>query len=107
MNYLHNCEVERPCNSNLNIHEIQKQTCELSQITMLTSTKAEEMVNKYEVCYYLNVLFNGMSKGQVDVMHNGASSGDQVERVTRYKYFFSQNVPESSSIATEDKRTSF
>ena len=40
---------------NLNIHEIQKQTCELSQITMLTSTKAEEMVNKYEVCYYLNV----------------------------------------------------
>ena len=33
---------------------------------MLTSTKAEEMVNKYEVCYYLN-------------------------------------VPESSSITTEDK----
>ena len=29
---------------NLNIYEIQKQTCELSQITMLTSTKAEEMV---------------------------------------------------------------
>ena len=33
----------------------KKQTCELSQITMLTSTKAEEMVNKCEVCYYLNV----------------------------------------------------
>ena len=33
----------------------KKQTCELSQITMLTNTKAEEMVNKYEVCYYLNV----------------------------------------------------
>ena len=27
----------------------KKQTCELSQITMLTSTKAEEIVNKYEV----------------------------------------------------------
>ena len=40
---------------NLNIHEIQKQTCELSQITMLTSTKAKEMVNKYEVFYNLNV----------------------------------------------------
>ena len=40
---------------NQNIYEIQKQTCELSQITTLTSTKAKEMVNKYEVCYYLNV----------------------------------------------------
>ena len=57
---------------------------------MLTSTKAEEMVNKNEVCYYLNVFFNGMSKGQVDVIHNRASSGDQVERVTRYKYFFTK-----------------
>ena len=45
----------------------------------------------------------GLSKGQVDVMHNRASSGDQVSRVTRYRYFFSQNVPESSSITTEDK----
>ena len=70
---------------------------------MLTSTTAEEMVNKYEVCYYLNVFFNGMSNGQVDVMHNRASSGDQVERVTRYINLFSQNVPESSSITTEDK----
>ena len=43
-----------------NIYEIQKQTCELSQITMLTSTKAEEMVNKYEVCYYLNVFVLGI-----------------------------------------------
>ena len=43
----------------LNIYEIQKQTCELSQITMLTSTKAEEMVNKYEVCYYLNIFVLG------------------------------------------------
>ena len=34
---------------NLNIHEIQKQIWELSQITMLTSTKAEEIDNKYEV----------------------------------------------------------
>ena len=51
----------------------------------------------------LRVFFNGMSKGQVDVMHNRASSGDQVARVNRYKYF-SQNVPESSSIiTTEDK----
>ena len=39
---------------NLNNYEIQKQTCKFSQITMLTRTKAEEMVNKYEVCYYLN-----------------------------------------------------
>ena len=41
---------------NLTIYEIRKQTCELSQITMLTSTKAKEMVNKHEVFYYLNVL---------------------------------------------------
>ena len=40
---------------NLNIYKIRKQTCELSLITMLTSTKAKEMVNKYEVFYYLNV----------------------------------------------------
>ena len=45
---------------NLNIYEIQKQTCELSQITMLTSTKAKEMVNKYEVfllseCFWVRV----------------------------------------------------
>ena len=50
VNYLHNREVE-----NLNIYEIRKQTWELSQITMLTSTKAKEMVHKYEVFYYLNV----------------------------------------------------
>ena len=35
-------------------------------------------------------------------MHNQASSGDQVARVTRYKYFFTK-CPESSSITTEDK----
>ena len=34
--------------------------------------------------------FNGMSKGQVDVMHNRASSGDQFARVTRYKYFLTK-----------------
>ena len=38
----------------------------------------------------MNVFFNGMSKGQVVVMHNRASSGDQVKRVTRYKYFFTK-----------------
>ena len=37
---------------NLNINEIQKQTCELSQITLLTSTKAKEMVNKYKFLLY-------------------------------------------------------
>ena len=42
VNYLHNREVMQL--KILNIYEIQKQTCELSQITMLTSTKAEEMV---------------------------------------------------------------
>ena len=42
-----------------------------------------------------------MSKDQLNVMHNRASSGGQVARVTRYK--ISQNVPESSSITTEDK----
>ena len=36
-------------------------------------------------------------------MHNRGSSGDQVARVTRYKNIVSQNVPESSSITTEDK----
>ena len=46
---------------------------------------------------------NGMSKGEVDVMHNRASSVDQVERVTSKYIFFSQNIPESSSITTEDK----
>ena len=40
---------------NLNFCEIQKQAWELSQITVLASTKAKEMVNKYEVFYYLNV----------------------------------------------------
>ena len=40
-----------------------------------------------------------MSKGQVDVMHNIGSSRDQVARVTR----MFKNVPESSSITTEDK----
>ena len=35
-------------------------------------------------------------------MHNRASSGDQVARVTVIN-IFSQNVPESSSITTEDK----
>ena len=38
----------------------------------------------------LRVFFNGMSKGQVDVMHNRPSSGDQVARVTPYKYFFTK-----------------
>ena len=50
----------------------------------------------------LRVFFNRMSKGQVDVMHNRGSSGDQVARVTRYKYFF----PKCSrivSITTADK----
>ena len=56
VNYLHNHEVERPIKTefvieNLNIYEIQKQTCQLWQITMLTSTKAKEMVNKCEVFY--------------------------------------------------------
>ena len=71
---------------------------------MLTSTKAEEMVNKYDVFYYLNVFFNGMSKGQVqvDVMHNVASWGDKLS-VSPVINIFSQNVPESSSITTEDK----
>ena len=60
MNYSHN-QVERPIktkfvNENLNMYEIQKQTCELLQITMLTSTKTKEMVNKYGAVYYLNVL---------------------------------------------------
>ena len=36
-------------------------------------------------------------------MNNWVSLGDKVACVTRYKYFFSQNVPESSSITTEDK----
>ena len=39
---------------------------------------------------YFISFFNGMSKGQVDVMHNRASSVDQVARVTRYKYFFAK-----------------
>ena len=61
VNYLHNHEDERPIKTefvieNLNIYEIQKQTCESSQITMLTTTKAKEMVNKYNVFYYLNVM---------------------------------------------------
>ena len=34
----------------------------------------------------LRIFFNGMSKGQVDVMHTRGSSGDQVARVTRYKH---------------------
>ena len=42
----------------------------------------------------LRVFFNGMSKGQVDVMQNRASSSDQVARVTRYnKYFFHKMLP--------------
>ena len=90
---------------NLNIHEIQKQTCELSQITMLTCTKAEEIVNKYEVCYYLNVFFNGMSNGQVDVMHNRASLGDQVERVTRYKNV--HKMFPNRQVSAQKTRTSF
>ena len=54
VNYLYNHEVERPIKKefvieNLNIYEIQKQTCELSQITMLTRTIAKEMVNKNDV----------------------------------------------------------
>ena len=37
-------------------------------------------------------------------MNNCVSLGDQVACVTRYNFFFfSQNVPESSSITTEDK----
>ena len=50
----------------------------------------------------LRVFLNEMSKGQVNVAHNRASSGDQVARVTVIN-IFSQNVSESSSIITEDK----
>ena len=46
----------------------------------------------------LRIFFNG----QVDVMHNWASLGNRDTCVTRHKYF-SQNVPDSSSINTEDK----
>ena len=44
-----------------------------------------------------------MAKNQVDVIHNRASLGNQVAHVTRYKYFFTKNVPESSNITTTDK----
>ena len=50
----------------------------------------------------LRVFFNGMSKGKVDVLHTRGSLGDQVARLTVINTF-SQNVPESSSITTEDK----
>ena len=58
VNYLH-CEVEWSIKTefvieNLNIHEMQKQTCEhvnlkYRKIIMLTNTKAKEMGHKYEV----------------------------------------------------------
>ena len=60
---------------NLNIHEIPKQTCELSHIAMLTSTKAKEMVNKYEVFYNLNVFGLEMSDILLkNFRHKGAMS---------------------------------
>ena len=40
--------------------------------------------------YFTSFFFNGNSNGQVDVMHNRASSGDQVSRVTCYKHFFTK-----------------
>ena len=43
-----------------------------------------------------------MSKGRVDVMHNRASSRDQVACVTRYKYFFTKCSRKSSN-TTEDE----
>ena len=39
---------------------------------------------------FYEFFFNGMSKRQVDVMHNRASSGDQVAIVTSYKYLFTK-----------------
>ena len=55
---------------------------------------------------FYECFFNGMSKGQVDVMHNRASSGDQVERVTRYKYFFHKMFP-NRQVSPQKTRTSF
>ena len=75
-------------------------SCE--NLSLFVSNHPFKFQGNRPVCEYFMSFFNGMSKGQVDVMHNRASSVYQVARVTRYK-FFSQNVPESSSITTEDK----
>ena len=60
VNYLH-IEVEWPIKTESKhlwdaISNLWTREPELSQIIMLTNTKANEMVNKYEVLYHLNDL---------------------------------------------------
>ena len=38
----------------------------------------------------LRIFFNGLSKGDVDIMYDRASLGNQDTCVTRYQYFFTK-----------------